>query len=601
MDKKIAYLIVLASVAFSASALDMNMYYTRATAVTADANQGLVYISEQPSNPAITDYKTKIQLKTQSQMSDASHTYNMYALPKDGYVFDYWTDKAGNKFTIPYRLINGKESSLIKPTEDTFTAHFKPRGAVAVTSNNLILGTAKIVNSVKGKGNDNEIGDEITLVAHKEFPYTSPANGGNAAAVYRPSDTVNFDGWYDSDGVCVSTEEQYTFTVTEKADYTARFSWTPSVTGPGYYRVRYYAHDDDYMTVFGDYDPGFSLNQQSLKGTVGLSYSKSNPASVLKLTGNIKKVTDPSREQEVMSSTNLGGQGTDIRTVMGVYFKLNTANTPGYYKLKYTTFGMTISLCVTGADKRPTTNINVMGTRDKPYMNYGDYICYFEFEPLDEAHMDKYYFGAEPDESMQYDGGYWTSMYTSFPYECRDGVEAYFIKTINTDWPVPVAVLERIEGDRVPSECAVLLKCQGLTPAENRLLPLMEEPSVDVSGNLLHGEYQLKHSENDTNFATFEGSRMRVFGCGQDGTPGFYRMAEGTTLAANKAWLDVSSLGAAGAAKIMLRNDLSGVENVVADESGDVDTPIYDIMGRRVTHTEPGRIYIRNGRKFLAR
>lgn len=50
-----------------------------------------------------------------------------------------------------------------------------------------------------------------------------------------------------------------------------------------------------------------------------------------------------------------------------------------------------------------------------------------EIQPVDIEHIDKYYFGAMPDETMKAEGGYWTSMYTAFPYECYepDGVEAY--------------------------------------------------------------------------------------------------------------------------------------------------------------------------------
>ena len=46
----------------------------------------------------------------------------------------------------------------------------------------------------------------------------------------------------------------------------------------------------------------------------------------------------------------------------------------------------------------------------------------------------------------------------------------------------------------------------------------------------------------------------------------------------------------------------AGVEDVVVDQITDsVNAPIYDIMGRKVSTTTPGRIYIQNGRKFIAR
>ena len=35
--------------------------------------------------------------------------------------------------------------------------------------------------------------------------------------------------------------------------------------------------------------------------------------------------------------------------------------------------------------------------------------------------------------------------------------------------------------------------------------------------------------------------------------------------------------------------------------SEDMNAPVFDILGRRVSELTPGQIYIRNGRKFMAR
>lgn len=45
----------------------------------------------------------------------------------------------------------------------------------------------------------------------------------------------------------------------------------------------------------------------------------------------------------------------------------------------------------------------------------------------------------------------------------------------------------------------------------------------------------------------------------------------------------------------------AGVCDIVPNETIDRETPIYDIMGRKVNHTEAGNLYIRGGRKFVAR
>lgn len=52
---------------------------------------------------------------------------------------------------------------------------------------------------------------------------------------------------------------------------------------------------------------------------------------------------------------------------------------------------------------------------------------------------------------------------------------------------------------------------------------------------------------------------------------------------------------------ITVKSELTGISDVLNDLSPDAAAPVYDIMGRRVNQTIPGRIYIRNGKKFMAR
>lgn len=45
----------------------------------------------------------------------------------------------------------------------------------------------------------------------------------------------------------------------------------------------------------------------------------------------------------------------------------------------------------------------------------------------------------------------------------------------------------------------------------------------------------------------------------------------------------------------------AGVSDITADATVDRETPVYDIMGRKVDHTKPGNLYIRGAHKFIAR
>lgn len=51
--------------------------------------------------------------------------------------------------------------------------------------------------------------------------------------------------------------------------------------------------------------------------------------------------------------------------------------------------------------------------------------------------------------------------------------------------------------------------------------------------------------------------------------------------------------------RVSATTDGSAIEEVKADEQISKDEPIYDVMGRRVFHVEPNRIYIQKGKKFI--
>lgn len=46
--------------------------------------------------------------------------------------------------------------------------------------------------------------------------------------------------------------------------------------------------------------------------------------------------------------------------------------------------------------------------------------------------------------------------------------------------------------------------------------------------------------------------------------------------------------------------DINSVEEIT-DKADDDEAPVYDLMGRRVTNTLPGSVYIRDGRKFIGK
>lgn len=130
--------------------------------------------------------------------------------------------------------------------------------------------------------------------------------------------------------------------------------------------------------------------------------------------------------------------------------------------------------------------------------------------PLTEELMEEYYFGAEPKEAATWEGKYLTTMYTSFPYKCMDGVKAYTVDKYLKNARVHLC---EIESDTVPAYTAVILACNGTTAKENRLIPLIDDVPALESTNYLKGEIWLDdESGNPDNFRTrFDSKTMRVF------------------------------------------------------------------------------------------
>ena len=135
-----------------------------------------------------------------------------------------------------------------------------------------------------------------------------------------------------------------------------------------------------------------------------------------------------------------------------------------------------------------------------------------------------------------------------------------------------------IEGG-IPDNTGVILK--GAANAEKAVLTLGEATSdVQNNANALIGE---KDYTNEL-----------VFGVNNN-VVGFYSMATGKKIGANKAYLEA----AARAMKLVFDGDVTGIENVMG-EAADANAPIYDLTGRRVMKAVKGGLYIQNGKKFIA-
>lgn len=363
----------------------------------------------------------------------------------------------------------------------------------------------------------------------------------------------------------------------------------------GYYRL----YDGGYYDFIGDKKPSIGFRYTNIPNNI-IAVSKgkevSDPGTIFYLTGTAGDFNDVTEDKAVLTKAVLASQGTDTKTVLGQTFSVVNAETVGKYKFVYRTSFFTIQL----------KNYNGPGIGRDKQDGYG----YFDVQPVTEENIDKYYFGVAPSEQMKDDEGcYWTSLYTSFPYQCyeQDGVEAYVVTEVGNSYGEQVAVLAQIEDGKVPANTGVLLKCKGTAASGNRLIPIDEAVSGEVpaiNGNLLKGTFQLKNADRDPD--TYQSATMRVFSANADGEMGFYTLDDGTELKANKAYLDISSLSESAAKSIKLTfdgNTTTGIKTLDTTEAKQNfmnDNRIYDLQGRVVEHPTKG-IYIKNGRKFIIR
>lgn len=621
-----------------ASGASASTFYAKAVA-HGQSGRGKVYVSKAETEPASTDFNTDSELTNSGSGGNSVGTVNfyLYAQPEPGYVLRCWSDKADGKGDAlstanPYAIeisssITDQNASNI-PTK-TYYAIFDREPTVSVKAEPADLGLPSM------SAYENSVGDEITLhgtAANELYDWTQFIKKYGKV----PNKYIRFVRWKNSAGETVSTDKDYTFTITEenKGVYTAEYEVVSSIDGPGYYRV--WTGADAMVRVAGKVALRLSSSNVCVLTDVGLvcnpygSYESvgsgtnnvyNDPSGIIYISGTAGAITAYESDKNVISDATLSGQGVNSKE----FFPNNTINiqwhsNPGYYKL-----------VSSGASLKHLFNSNVAYNT-----GYGTIVAssnqdgpenQFEVNKVCRETMDRdrYWFGACPDESMSFDGGYWESMYTAFPYELvgEDGHEAYIVSGYRVENDVTVLSLRKIGNGIVPANTAVLIKCQapadlteylkgnGLTP-QNRLIPIEPGDSrIDASvadGNLLKGVIQLNTVEipaktevtndyADEGYTRFDGAGMRVFGVNGEGKVGFYKLEENAVMKSNRVYLDMTQLNAEAKAASRMRMevdalDQSGIAGPGIPAGTEVETEYYTIQGFRVDHPVEGQLYI---------
>ena len=187
------------------------------------------------------------------------------------------------------------------------------------------------------------------------------------------------------------------------------------------------------------------------------------------------------------------------------------------------------------------------------------------------------------------DGLSYATLFLPNGYQLTEDVKAYKI-IVAGDAAHPVEL-----GQGVPASTPVMLCSEtGVTSAQAIHGSVA---SVDVTGNLLVGNSVRQH---------VDGYVLNI----KSGVPGFYKLSDTGSLAANRAYLP-SSVVASGVKTLVLQWQPVGIEGVNPGASGS-QTAIYDLSGRKVQN--PGKngfphgqnglkkgVYILDGRKVLVK
>ena len=369
----------------------------------------------------------------------------------------------------------------------------------------------------------------------------------------------------------------------------------PFLKSGSYYRAvsNYGYGQGKAVGISGQKAPSFStFSGFTFLGAIGLvpsPYYETQLASVMKVSGTTPNTKQMVTDANILTGMSIEAQGLNCKDILPSSLSsisTQNSNKQGLYML------IVSGGCIK-SHNGSASNWKVkyyLGGGKKDY-GYGDYYIY----PLDEAHKDAWYVGAEPlaTTTLERDGQqkYYTTMYAAFPYKMIDGMKAYYVDRIVDG----KAHCVEIASQEIPANTPVILECNGTTAKENRIIPLTKEPDVlDISGNLLKGELKVRGGnaswQAEADYRTpFDAKTMRVLGGG--GATGFANVNIPDFFITN--YWPIGADGADGSSSKYTKGSGSYPEN-------DVDLqPENAQYFPKASTTEPGT-YLSNNKAYLS-
>ena len=665
-------------------------YYADVTLAGYPDNFANVFASLSADEPAAEAYKSAestFTLDWTATPGETSKTIYLFTAPTNAdYAFSNWSDAANQQISTEMKgvavTVNGNILSQ-KPSA-TFSANYQENQITVGYNSSEFNGVAPEI----AKSKEYVVaGREITVSAKAPVISGLTDKEGNPAR----NNHFVFRNWTDQNGNIISDQPEYTFTVSGKQDLTAHFDFLPTFKGAGYYRIKSSRQDyTEYLKAVGNVSlssdnlltdnhymtadmvlAGYKAAENAAPYSEGnlVPFSESDPATIWWLDSDeyfdSEKYTDISKVESFgdFNHYNSEQSGADLKS-QNLTAENYMSNYGRHLLMSNGAYAGSIAMRGTAMTTKYIARFDGGEWYGEWYggvaLNGGEDVrSSFEFEPIDVAHADQFYFGAKPDDNtycfcggylsgtkMQYEEGFWTTMYTAFPYECIDGTKAFYIAKSADGTGFVVKPIETVSVNGnvvVPKETAVLLKCNSVDPRENRLIPLpMDANYAAPSDNLLRGDYQTnndtrsgsplekaksyhytwldggnwhsnyknsdytqltsEHYVLDLSPRSHDAVRPREAVASEASPIQFRRVTESRPLMANGVYLDASEVLAAnpevGDSFDVFNGGLNtGVEEIeAAEEAG--DDAWYTLSGIRVDRPQRGQIYIHNHRKI---
>lgn len=402
----------------------------------------------------------------------------------------------------------------------------------------------------------------------------------------------------------------------------------------GFYRIKNRGEAGRYISIEND-----KVSEESKK--ISFTSGKSVSASVEALKTVKNRESNPGTVIYVSGSDyalTLDAQGMNTDELLNKF---------GYsgYKLKLsskgelnTTYqGMQIDLIDFGYEYPVTRNaFCAVATLNFISTNSVSQYALWDLKKIDNVEE---YFGIYPNEGIEIGGKYYTTLFTSFAYQLREGMKAYYIDQHIYDTnhvQEPIARLQEITDGKVPAATPVIIECSSSNVADNKVT-LLTETLSPIKGNELKGrifcfiptQYE---DQNMKNALEFNKSTMRVMGLvdiERDNSNGkiigaklaFVNEASNTYnntltlnngyIPANKVYLPINSSDDAATAKgikLLLPEEYAVATSIskVTSEDLPVQEGIYTLTGVKVKNTNstedlPSGIYIIGGKKHIVK